>query len=200
MTSATEVKSLRSLLGAPPATASTSDSTLIIIDAQNEYAEGQLKTVNVDQTRKAIAGLLEKYRAAGDGKNIVHVVHKTPEGAPVFTPNTPLAEEFDELKARPGEKVIAKEAISSFTNTDLHEYLTSLGEKGKKTVLTGYMAHVCVSTTARSGNDLGYNVVLAKDAIGDRDIPGLSGSEATEATLKELSDAFGTVVQSSEIK
>jgi len=164
------------------------------------YAEGQLKTVNVDQTRKAIASLLEKYRAAGDGKNIVHIIHKSPEGAPIFTPTTALAEEFDELKARPGEKVIQKEAISSFTDTDLHDYLTDLGEKGKKTVLTGYMAHVCVSTTARQGNDLGYNVVLAKDAIGDRDIPGLSGSEVTEATLKELSDAFGTVVPSSEIK
>ncbi|KAJ9603963.1 hypothetical protein H2200_011485 [Cladophialophora chaetospira] len=200
MSSATEVKSLRALLGAPPATASPSDSTLIIIDAQNEYADGQLKTVNIDQTRKAIAGLLEKYRAAGDGKNIVHVVHKAPEGAPIFTPSTALAEEFDELKARPGEKVIAKETISGFANTDLHDYLSGLGEKGKTTVLTGYMAHVCVSTTARAGNDLGYNVVLAKDAIGDRDIPGLSGSEVTEATLKELSDAFGTVVQSSEIK
>ncbi len=167
---------------------------------RDRYADGNLKTVNVDQTRKAIAGLLEKYRAAGDGKNIVHVVHKVPEGAPVFTPNTALAEEFDELKARPGEKFIEKEAISSFANTDLHEYLTSLGEKGKKTVLTGYMAHVCVSNTARQGNDMGYNVLLAKDAIGDRDIPGFSGAEVTEATLKELSDAFGTVVSSSDIK
>ncbi|EXJ62280.1 hypothetical protein A1O7_02713 [Cladophialophora yegresii CBS 114405] len=200
MTSATQVKSLRDLLGAPAATASPDDSTLIIIDAQNEYAEGHLKTVNVEQTRKAIASLLEKYRAAGDGKNIVHVVHKTPDGAPVFTPNTALAEEFDELKARPGEKVVEKQAISSFTNTDLHEYLSSLGDRGKKTVLAGYMAHVCVSTTARQGNDLGYNVVLAGDAIGDRDIPGISGSEVTEATLKELSDAFGTVVKSSDIK
>ncbi|KIW89657.1 uncharacterized protein Z519_09813 [Cladophialophora bantiana CBS 173.52] len=200
MASATQVKSFREMVGVAPATASPSDSTLIIIDAQNEYAQGNLKTVNVEQTRKAIASLLEKYRAAGDGKNIVHIVHKTPAGAPVFTPNTPLAEEFDELKARPGEKVIQKEAVSSFVGTDLHEYLTSLGERGKKTVLTGYMAHVCVSTTARAGNDLGYNVLLASDAIGDRDIPGFGGAEVTEAVLKELNDAFGTVVQSAEIK
>jgi nicotinamidase-related amidase len=96
--------------------------------------------------------------------------------------------------------VIGKEAISGFANTDLDEYLKSLGDKGKKTVMTGYMAHVCVSTTARQGNDLGYDVVLVKDAIGDRDIPGIGGAEVTENTLKELSDAFGTVVQSSDIK
>ncbi|KIX94991.1 uncharacterized protein Z520_09301 [Fonsecaea multimorphosa CBS 102226] len=200
MASATQVKSLREITGAAPATASPSDSTLIIIDAQKEYGQGNLKVVDAERSRKAIASLLEKYRAAGDGKNIVHVVHKAPEGAPIFTPNTPLAEEFDELKPRPGEKVVWKEAISSFAGTDLHEYLTSLGERGKKTVMTGYMAHVCVSTTARAGNDLGYNVLLASDAIGDRDIPGLSGAEVTETVLRELNDAFGTVVQSADIK
>jgi len=62
------------------------------------------------------------------------------------------------------------------------------------------MAHVCVSTTARQGAELGYDVVLAADAIGDRDIPGLSGEEVTEAALKELGDAFGTVIQSSDVK
>jgi nicotinamidase-related amidase len=164
------------------------------------YAEGNLKTVNVDSTRKAISSLLEKYRAAGDGKNIVHVKHMAPDGAPIFTPKTSLAEEFSELAAKGNEKVIGKETISSFANTDLDEYLKSLGDRGKKTVLTGYMAHVCVSTTARQGNDLGYDVVLVKDAIGDRDIPGLGGAEVTENTLKELSDAFGTVVQSGDIK
>lgn len=111
-----------------------------------------------------------------------------------------MAEEFDELKPRPGEKVIAKELVSSFANTDLHDYLTGLGDRGKKTVLTGYMAHVCVSTTARAGADLGYDIVLAGDAIGDRDIPGFTGPEVTDAVLKELGDAFGTVVRSEDVK
>jgi hypothetical protein len=57
----------------------------ILIGDENRYAEGHLKTVNVESTRKAIASLLEKYRAAGDGKNIVHVVHKTPEGMYVLS-------------------------------------------------------------------------------------------------------------------
>ncbi len=37
----------------------------------------------------------------------MHVVHGTPEGAPVFTPGTELAEEFKELqpKSESGEKV-----------------------------------------------------------------------------------------------
>ena len=61
------------------------------------------------------------------------------------------------------------------------------------------MAHVCVSTTARQAAEKGYDVILAKDAIGDRDIPGASGEEVTNMSLKELSDAFGTVLSTSEI-
>lgn len=70
----------------------------------------------------------------------------------------------------------------------------------KKIVLVGYMAHVCISTTAREGFQHGYEVVLVEDAIGDRDIPGASGDEVTSMVLKELADVFGTVVQSADIK
>lgn len=92
------VASFRDLLGIRPGTASTSDSALVIIDAQNEYAKGQLKVTNAESSGKAIASLLEKYRAAG-GK-IVHVMHQTPEGAPIFTPGTELANEFSNVAAK----------------------------------------------------------------------------------------------------
>lgn len=130
--------SFRQMLGAPASSASPSDSTLIIIDAQNEYAEGKLKVTNAPETRKAISSLVEKYRGAG-GK-IVHVVHQTPAGAPVFTPDTKLAEEFEELTPKNGEKVIGKNHPSSFADTDLHEYLG--GKGGSKIVLTGYMVNL----------------------------------------------------------
>lgn len=132
------VQSFREIVGAQPSTASPSNSTLVIIDAQNEYAEGKLKVSNAPSSRKAIAGLLEKYRDAG-GK-IVHVVHKTPNGAPVFTPDTKLAEEYEELAPKEGEKVIGKMHPSAFADTDLQQYLG--GQAGSKLVLTGYMVSV----------------------------------------------------------
>ena len=92
------VASFRDLLGIRPGTASTSDSALIIIDAQNEYAKGQLKVTNAESSGEAIASLLEKYRAA-NGK-IIHVMHQTPEGAPIFTPGTELANEFSNVTAK----------------------------------------------------------------------------------------------------
>ena len=53
---------------------------------------------NAAASGKVIADLLDKYRKA-NGK-IVHILHQTPEGAPVFTPGTDLAEEFKGVKAQ----------------------------------------------------------------------------------------------------
>ncbi|KXJ93510.1 Isochorismatase-like protein [Microdochium bolleyi] len=188
--------SFRSIVGAPPSTASTSDSVLVIIDAQNEYAQGKLRVADVGSSRAAIAALLGRYRDAG--APVVHVVHATPEGAPVFTPGTELAREFDELKPREGEKTVAKNFPGSFTQTDLQDILTATGRK--KVVLTGYMAHVCVSTTARQGAEKGWDVIVARDAVGDRDIPGVQAKQLVDVALAEIADAFGTVIQSDEIK
>ena len=191
-------KSFRQLLGVTPSTASTSDSALIIIDAQNEYAEGKLKVTNADTSGAVIASLLEKYRKAG-GK-IVHILHKTPDGAPVFTQGTGLENPFDSLKPieSDSEVVIWKPKPSSFADTPLDSQLEKWGIK--KLVLVGYMAHVCVSTTARAGHERGYDVVIVEDGVGDRDIPGASGESVTEMVLKELGDCFGTVVKSADIQ
>lgn len=136
-------QSFRQIIGLPGSTATPSDSALIIIDAQNEYAEGKLKVSNAPETRKAIAALLKKYRDA-NGK-IVHITHKVPDGAPVFTPGTNLAKEYDELAPKEGEKVIEKLHPSSFADTVLNDYLRGIG--GMKVVLVGYM--VCCDLTTK---------------------------------------------------
>ncbi|KAL6922404.1 hypothetical protein ACHAPO_010825 [Fusarium lateritium] len=185
----------RTLLGIEPSTASTSDSVLVIIDAQNEYAIGKLKIENIKASRPIIASLMEKYRAAN--APVVHVVHITPSGAPVFTPNTELVEEFDELKPAEGEEVVEKRHPGSFTGTDLQEVLTATGRS--KIVLVGYMAHVCISTTARQGAERGWDVLVAEDGVGDRNIPGVDAQELKKVALSEIADAFGTIVQSKDI-
>ena len=69
------VQSFRSIVGASPSTATPVNSTLIIIDAQNEYAEGKLKVTNAAASRKAIASLLQKYRdEAPNVQNHLHVL------------------------------------------------------------------------------------------------------------------------------
>lgn len=128
-------QSFRQLAGIPDSKASVKDSLLVIIDAQNEYAQGALKVDNIDSTRPAIANLLQRYRSGG-GK-VVHVKHSVPEGTPVFTPGTDLAEEFSELKPKDGEQVILKKFPGSFAETELDSLIKQSGLK--KVVLVGYM-------------------------------------------------------------
>jgi nicotinamidase-related amidase len=128
-------QSFRQLAGIPDSTASVKDSVLVIIDAQNEYAKGALAVDDIDKSRPAIQALLERYRSGG-GK-IVHVVHSVPDGTPVFTPGTELAEEFDELKAKDGETVISKKFPGSFAETELDSLIKKFDVK--KVVLVGYM-------------------------------------------------------------
>ncbi|KAF4821119.1 putative isochorismatase family protein YddQ [Colletotrichum siamense] len=192
----TAAVSMRSMLGLPSSTASTSDSVLVIIDAQNEYAIGKLAVSGVDASRAKIASLLEKYRAAK--APVIHVVHEVPAGAPIFTPGTDLAEEFSELKPLEGESLVTKHFPGSFTGTSLEDLLKSTGRN--KVVLTGYMAHVCISTTARQASEKGWDVIVVEDAVGDRNIPGTSAVELTKVSLAEIADAFGTVVKSTDIK
>lgn len=49
---------------------------------------------------------------------------------------------------------------------------------GQAPLYPSIRAHVCVSTTAREAHQLGYDVVVAKDAVGDRSIPADGGKEA----------------------
>lgn len=187
-----DAKSFRSLLGVPPVQANPKMSVLLIIDAQNEYADGLLKTGNVSSTRSAIASLLSAYRKEAPS-HIVHISHSVPSGAPVFTPDTPLAQTFDEVAPKNGEKHIWKQQPGAFTGTDLEEHLKKLGDKASTVVLCGYMAHVCVSTTARQAAERGLQVVVVSDAVGDRDIPGAKSEAVVEGSLRELGDAFADI-------
>lgn len=193
--------SFRQMAGIPDSTASVQDSTLLIIDAQNEYAEGALAVKDLDKSRPAIHNLLKKYRA-GNGY-VAHIRHEVPEGTPVFTPDTKLAKEFSELEEgmdehKDTETVIGKKFPGSFAETDLDKFVEK--SQKKKLVLCGYMAHVCVSTTAREAHQRGYEVLIVEDAVGDRDIPGASGEDVTKHALNELKDFFATTIKSSDIQ
>ncbi|RPA82374.1 Isochorismatase hydrolase [Ascobolus immersus RN42] len=194
-----QAQSFKQILGAPPSTFSPTDSVLIIIDAQNEYANGKLKISALENSRPNILSLLSAYRKA-DG-HIVHVLHQVPNGAPVFTPETEIALEFEELRpkadASDKEVTITKQVPGSFTGTNLKEIVQKSGKS--KVLLVGYMAHICVSTTAREGMQSGFDVGVAGDAIGDRDIPGASAEELVRVVLAELGDCFATVVSTKDV-
>ncbi|KAK7026252.1 isochorismatase family protein YddQ [Favolaschia claudopus] len=176
-------------VGASPSTVSPSarDSILVIIDAQNEYLDGLLSISkdNIAYSRPNILKLLQRYRAAH--APVAHVVHVAGPGSPMFTPDTSLAEIFPELAPLPDrvgsgkqgdtdfEVLVRKRFPGAFAETTLDALIKQAGVR--KVVLVGYMAHVCVSTTAREASQRGYDTFVVADAVGDRDIPVLGGGK-----------------------
>lgn len=61
------------------------------------------------------------------------------------------------------------------------------------------MAHVCVASTAGQAAERGYDVLLAEDAIGDRDIPGVKAEDLVKTVLAQYADFAATVIKSSSI-
>ncbi|WP_037571471.1 cysteine hydrolase family protein [Phaeacidiphilus oryzae] len=71
------------------------------------------------------------------------------------------------LDPRTGDIRITKQRWGAFTGTELHERLRQLTVT--QVVITGVATSIGVESTARSAHELGYHVVLATDAMADRD-------------------------------
>jgi nicotinamidase-related amidase len=77
------------------------------------------------------------------------------------------ADIIDELEPQPDDHLITKRRRSAFHDTGLDTLLRDLGIT--QIVLAGVSTSSGVESTARSGHDHGYHVVLATDAMADPD-------------------------------
>ncbi|SHK09286.1 cysteine hydrolase family protein [Chryseobacterium polytrichastri] len=143
------------------------NTALIIIDVQNDYFPGgKMTLVNADEAGEKAKQLLAAYRA--HNRPVIHIQHiSTNAGATFFLPNTQGAKISSYVTPNSGEKVIVKHYPNSFRETDLLQYLKSIGVKNL--VICGMMTDVCVVSTTRAAMDLGFNNTLISDAIATRD-------------------------------
>jgi nicotinamidase-related amidase len=70
-----------------------------------------------------------------------------------------------ELNRQPQDHVVTKRTWGAFTNTDLEAHLKSIGVT--QVVITGVATSAGVESTARHAHELGFNVILAVDAMTD---------------------------------
>ena len=102
-----------------------------------------------------------------------------------------------ELAPRSGEPVIRKDYPSSFAGTDLAQAIRATGRH--RVVVTGFMTHMCVSTTVRAALDHGFDCTVVAAATATRDLPDPLGgvvpaAAVQRAALAELADRFALVV------
>jgi len=188
-------KTLLQMAGADLDPSTLSESVLVVIDAQNEYRSGGIPLPGVDAAVGEIAALLRRARAAGTP--VVHVQHRgRPGGA--FDVEAERGRIMDEVAPAAGEPVVQKPLPNAFADTDLGERLAASGRK--QLIVTGFMTHMCVSSTARAALDHGYRVTIPAAACATRDLPAPDGgivkaADLHRAALAGLADRFAIVAR-----
>ncbi|MGY1550552.1 cysteine hydrolase family protein [Microbacterium sp. A588] len=84
-----------------------------------------------------------------------------------MTAGTPETTVVGHLAPRPGDLIVRKRRVGSFSTTDLHKQLTSRGID--TLVLCGITTSGCVLSTVREAADRDYRVVVLADGCADSD-------------------------------
>lgn len=190
---------LLQIAGGAPRAATLADSVLVVVDAQHEYVSGKLPLAGIQAAITETARLLAAARAAGTP--VIHIVHHSAPGRPVFDPTTVFAEIVPELTPLANEEVIVKRLPNAFAGTALEGRVAATGRKS--IILTGFMTHMCISATARVALDLGIAATVVAAACATRDLPNPLGgvipaAVVHETALAELADRFATVVPNAQ--
>jgi len=185
---------LLSLAGAQSQSASLSNASIVVVDAQNEYLTGPLTLDGVEEALDQIADLLRRARAAHTP--IVHVRHAGSVGG-AFDLSEARGQISGLVEPIAGELIVDKTLPNAFAGTDLHTHLSVTGRR--QLIVVGFMTHMCVSSTVRAALDLGYLSTVIAAATATRALPSATGGapmdSATlqQATLAALSDRFASI-------
>lgn len=190
-------QTLRNLAGLPASPAPLKESALVMIDFQNTYTTGVMKLEGAEAALQEAARLLTRARAAG--APVIHIQHDDGPGS-LYDVAGETGRICAAVAPVPGETTITKAYPSSFEKTSLHEELQRRGILN--VVYAGFMTHMCVSSTARVGFNLGYAGTVVADATATRSLPDPVGgvvpaAEVHRAALAALSDLFAVVVKDS---
>ena len=152
-------------------------AVLLPIDMQQAFDEPRWPrrwNSDVDANGQA---LLEAWRLAA--RPIIHVRHDS------ITPGSSLApggagNAFRPgFEPQPGEALLSKSVNSAFIGTDLDLRLKRLG--ASHVIVFGISTDMCVSTTVRTGANMGWDMILVPDASDCFDLPdGNGGTIAAE--------------------
>ncbi len=159
---------------------------LIIIDIQDFYFPGGQSAL-IDPEKAAVNAslLLERFRK--ENLLVVHVRHNSESGGKIN----------DIVRPLPSEKVVSKDEVNCFKNTDLHDFLKS--KMTDTLVICGMQTHMCVEAATRAASDLGYYCILIHDACatknlkyGEKTIKAEDVHLSTLSTLKNYSQIKST--------
>jgi ureidoacrylate peracid hydrolase len=190
-------------------------TALLIVDMQKDFCIETMATAgtgrDLSRTKAIIPSLARLRRGARDaGALVVHIgfltlPHHLSDGGPWLAQRrrSPYANEaiamegsegaefVDELAPEDGEVTVRKHRYSGFAGTSLDLILRARGVR--TCIVAGVSTNVCVESTFRVAFDLGYYVVVPRDATASWSL------ELGEAALANVTHRFGLVTTVDEI-
>lgn len=143
-------------------------AAVLVVDMLNDFVTGALACDRGKAIVPATAQLLDAARKAGvpvifcNDAHIKGIDWELKLWGDHAIAGTKGAEVIPELKLSEKDYVVPKRRYSGFFQTDLDILLRELGID--TVIMTGLHAHMCVRHTSADAYQLGYNVVVAKEA------------------------------------
>jgi nicotinamidase-related amidase len=169
-------------------------TALVVIDLQKGLLS--IPTVHpMDEIVQRAASLAAAFRRHGLPVVLVNVAGgapgRTDASRPAFTPPPDWTDLVEELDAQPDDHRVTKLRWGAFHGTSLDTHLRDLGIT--QVVLAGVATSGGVESTARSAYEHGYHVVLATDAMTDRN------AGAHQNSIERIFPKLGETAATTEI-
>ena len=113
-------------------------------------------------------------------KNPLHTAKVNRKIGLIISPASDESQSLDQVKPLPGELVVNKTNGGAFTGTNLDFILRNMDIQSL--ILVGFLTDECVAATAYQASDIGYDVLLVRDATATH------RNEAHEALIWSLDD------------
>jgi nicotinamidase-related amidase len=175
-------------------------AALLPIDMQRGFDEpGWPRRWNDAMDANGLA-LLDEWRSVG--RPIIHVRHDSIEPGSSLTPGTAGNAFRAGFGPQGDEPLVTKSVNSAFIGTDLDLQLKRLG--ARHIVAFGISTDMCVSTTIRTGANMGWDMILVPDACDCFDLPDgqggtISAEEVQRVHVATLAFEFCRVVSTAEL-
>jgi nicotinamidase-related amidase len=175
-------------------------AVLLPIDMQQAFDASPWPRRWNDKVDSNGLALLDVWRSAG--RPIIHVRHDSPSADSSLAPEKSGHAWRQGFGPQRGEALLTKSVHSAFIGTDLDLRLRRLG--AKHVVVFGIATDMCVSTTIRTGANMGWDMVLVPDACDCFDLADGSGGtipaeEVQRAHVATLAYQFCRTLSTAEL-
>lgn len=169
---------------------------LLLLNVQKAWDEPYWGARSHPEAEARIQELLSAFRRVE--RPVIHIRHDSADPHSPLHPGESGHAFKSEGEPSAGEPILGKVAQSAFIGTELEAMLRGMGVD--RLVVAGFTAAHDVSSTVRMAADLGFKVLLMRDAIvafelEDAEGQVLAPDQVHRAVLAELQGTFGVAME-----